>query len=106
MLVLMLAATMAADAAPPPRAMTRPAVRCAPARTYTAGTVTRMPRKLDELPPGKLMLAVNKTVDGCPVNVLMQKDARGEWVEEAAPGARVSKAPANRSGQRRLERDR
>ena len=103
MLILAMA-LMAADPAPASAAMVRPAVRCAPPRVHTESSGSTRPRKLEELPAGQLMLAVNKTVDGCPVNVLMRKGPSGRWVEEPAPHGRVTPAPSQPQG--RLDGDR
>jgi len=44
-------------------------------------------RKLGELPPGVLQLAVDKRVEGCGVTVLPTKDARGNHIMLFDPNA-------------------
>ena len=52
-------------------------------------------RNLGELPPGVLMHAVLKTVDGCAVNVLVQRGPDGRKLEIPAGAAGVRAAPAH-----------
>jgi hypothetical protein len=78
-MLLVLMATMAATAPPPPRPTLQPAeAPCANALGRAASTSPARSRKLGELPPGRAILAVNKSVGGCPVTVLMERDAGGE----------------------------
>jgi anti-sigma factor RsiW len=64
---------------------------------------TSQPRKLDELPPAVAILAVNKSVNGCPVSVLMQTGPDGRRVERMLEdGAR--KRPVRSSRERGPER--
>lgn len=62
-------------------------------RVQGPGTPTS-PRKMTELPPGQAMLAVEKRVGGCAVNVLKQKDLAGNHVMVPAGPAGVRAAPA------------
>lgn len=69
MLLVILAAGVAAAA--------QPAMNCE-RRPVQAATLDRSdPRKLGELPPGLLQLAVDKRVGGCSVAVLPARDADG-----------------------------
>jgi hypothetical protein len=64
-------------------------------------------RKLGELPPGVLQLAVDKRVGGCSVTVLPTRDARGHHhtlPDDAVAGVRRADQPSG--GQRRPERRR
>ena len=60
-------------------------------------------RNLGELPPGVVIHAVLKTVDGCPVNVLMQRGPDGRKLEVPAGAAGIRNAPVSgRSERQRL----
>ncbi len=90
MRMLILAATLAlpasslAQPAPkdrmpsPPRAITVPPgskVNCIANRVQHAdGFDTSRPRRLDEMPPGKLYLSVMREVDGCQELVLVSEE--------------------------------
>ena len=50
-------------------------------------------KKLTELPPAQHILAVEKQVGGCAVNVLKQKDPTGNHVMVPAGPARAQRAP-------------
>ena len=60
----------------------------------TQGAPSTGPRKMTELPPGQVVLAVEKRVGGCAVNVLKRKDLAGNHVMVPAGPAAVRKAPA------------
>ena len=51
-------------------------------------------RKMTELPPAQHMLAVDKRVGGCAMNVLKQKDLAGNHVMVPAGPAQLRAAPA------------
>jgi hypothetical protein len=109
-MILFLLATMAtAQPASPPAPAAMPAagdmrdVVCNSRLTRTREVWRRRfdprangPRKLGELPPGYAILAVDRRVDGCPVNVLPARDANGQHRMEWAPSAGVHAAPARR----------
>ena len=65
--------------------------RLSPAAGAPAGDVRR---KLGDLPPGRAVLAVNKSVHGCPVTVLMERGPDGERRMTADP-AGVHALPAS-----------
>ena len=52
-------------------------------------------RPLGELPPGVLTHTVLKTVDGCPVNVLMERGPDGRKLEVPAGPAGLRSAPVS-----------
>ncbi len=58
-------------------------------------------RQLGELPPGVGFKAVLKSVDGCPVSVLLQRGPDGELLEVPQAAPRVQRAPAGGPPHRR-----
>jgi hypothetical protein len=98
MLAFALAAAMSSPA--PPTALAAPPPDCR--ASGSRAIVQRAPlgrRKLGELPPGVLTLAVNKWVDGCPVSVLMQTGPDGRRIERALEdSARMRPAELGRQG--------
>lgn len=69
------------------------------------GSPTIANRKLGHLPPGVAIHAVLKSVEGCPVNVLVRRGPDGHKLEVPAGPGVVTPAPASEA-QRRLEGDR
>lgn len=95
---LLLAAVLVlplTGAAGPPDPAAEPAPRvyetatlaaCARHRLRTAETPGRVaPRKLGELPPGDLHLAVMREVDGCPEPVIIRHDIGGNPAVRPGP---------------------
>ena len=76
------------------------------ARTATVSQVEF--RRLGELPPGLLQLAVDKRVAGCSVTVLPTRDETGQHMMLLSPKPRPYLTPTERRSkpQRRLERHR
>ena len=100
MLALLIAAA-AAGAAEPPATLTvpaQPAGADCPDRIlhYTNQVEDAQVRRLGDLPPAVLMHTVNKRIDGCPVTVLMRRDASGRKMIVPAPSGRVMPAPASK----------
>ncbi len=64
---------------------------CPEARTYQAeeGPNRLLPRRLDELPPGRLELAVLREVAGCPIPAVLREGL-------GAAGALESRQPSRR----------
>ena len=65
-------------------------------RTQAVPRGPAAPRKLGELPPGYMILAVDKHVNGCPVNVLPARDEIGNHRMEWAPLSRKVPTPTGR----------
>ena len=101
----MLLALMAAVAAQTldPGMVRTPAepARCNPVLAQTALTDPAEVRRLGELPPGFVQLAVNKRVAGCSVTVLPQRDESGQHVMLRGSGPRVTPTHDGRSGRQR-----
>ena len=86
-IVLAVFVSAASSAAAPPASPSAPAAAPAPAQTPGTGAPCRFddlrrhadgasvrPRRLDELPPGDLQLAVYREVDGCMEPVIVRHD--------------------------------
>ena len=73
----MLALIAAAVTASPALPATSTLALCRPTTTHAASPPPVRGRKLGELPPGVLQLAVDKRVGGCSVTVLPTRDAQG-----------------------------
>ena len=76
------------------------------ARTATVTSVEL--RRLGELPPGMLQLAVDKRVEGCSVTVLPRRDETGQHMMLMGPTPRPQLVPTDRRSEpkRRLQRHR
>ena len=95
MIALLFTALSAQAAAPPVSAPPRDL--CAPPRYRVIGPGAAPGlRKLTQLPPGTLMLAVDKQVGGCSVNVLKAKDLAGNHVMVPAGPARSQRTPVGK----------
>ena len=70
------------------------------ARTATVSSVEL--RRLGELPPGMLQLAVDKRVEGCSVTVLPVRDETGQHMMLQSSPGRAHPVPASKP-QRRLK---
>ena len=82
MLLTILLAALQAAAAPAPEAGMRPLMRIAPDSSekcpeatlrHAEENIARRPRRLIELPPGRLELAVMRQVDGCPIPAVIRE---------------------------------
>ncbi|HEX8570257.1 MAG TPA: hypothetical protein VF699_10105 [Caulobacteraceae bacterium] len=74
---------------------------CPPAPLIaTQGAGAQGARKMTELPPPQHILAVEKRVGGCAVNVLKQTDFAGNHVMVPAGPAGVRTAPVAKRGRR------
>ena len=106
MLLIALAAMATAQPSEPILSQPTP-VRCGAPVTRALDKGSLGARKLGELPPGLAMLAVNKTVRGCPVAVLMERGSDGERrMVPVGAGAWTPTPTGERlKPQRRLERD-
>ena len=91
--------TVQAAAAPPSVAEMRPLTRAVPDSPgkcpeatlhYAQEDVARGPRRLIELPPGRLELAVMREFDGCPIPAVVREGIGGNSV--LPPG----RAPSHR----------
>ena len=81
--VLLLLALFSLTAASPPRPAPVAAAEATPFITpqkcpeatihYTDQTRGARPRRLDELPPGRLELTVLREVDGCPIPAVLRE---------------------------------
>ena len=74
---------------------TAPHCREAARRHVQDRALRETPRNLGDLPPGVLMHTVLKTVDGCAVNVLVQRGPDGRKREIPAGPAGVRPAPVS-----------
>ena len=97
-MLLALITGVALQASEAPTRLTPPLqFRCRNGLSQAAGSLTApRSRKLGELPPGQAMLAVNKSVDGCPVAVLVRRDSSGERVNVPMGPASAVRLPAGR----------
>ncbi|HEV2865497.1 MAG TPA: hypothetical protein VGX37_03210 [Allosphingosinicella sp.] len=69
---------MPAAAAPPSRLWAETSPKCPEARVQmTAQRVPLVPRRLDELPPGRLELTVLREVHGCPIPAVLRDGLGG-----------------------------
>jgi hypothetical protein len=83
----MLLVLLAVDAAQPP-------INCERRPVQAAALDRSDPRKLGELPPGLVQLAVDKRVGGCSVAVLPVRDADGN--HRMIPQEPLRTVPAHR----------
>ena len=112
MLFLILAALAGAgpgdavEAAPHTRAPIVWRSHCDRGLARTAAYTAAELRKLGELPPGIMQLAVDKRVAGCGVTVLPRRDETGQHMMIMGSQPTLYRTPARSKPQRRLERDR
>ena len=105
--MLTFALVAALSGATPPAVVGGPATGCRRLgpRMVVERSTSPPPRKLDELPPAVAVLAVNKSVNGCPVSVLMQIGPDGKRVEQILEDS-ARKRPARSAGERGSDRHR
>ena len=102
-MIVALTLAAAVSAAEPPRRpqlggpvpMAPPAECRERARRYVQDNGGARPRRLGDLPPGVISHTVLKTVDGCPVNVLMRRGPDGKKLEVPAGAGGVMLAPSS-----------
>lgn len=102
MIAFALAAALSSSAPPIVQGAVPAHCRASAPRTIVERS-TSHPRKLDELPPATAILAVNKSVNGCPVSVLMQTGPDGRRIERMLEDS-VRMRPAGSGAQGRPER--
>ena len=96
LLTILLAALQTAQAAAVPAsgAEMRPLMRAVPGSPgkcpettlhYAQEDVSRGPRRLIELPPGRLELAVMREFDGCPIPAVVREGIGGNPVRAEKP---------------------
>lgn len=107
MLLVLLAAGAAQTIDPGMVRAPGEATRCNPELARTVAITPAEARKLGELPPGLVQLAVNKRVAGCSVTVLPQRDENGQHLMmRGEPGGLTPTHDARSRGQGRPQRKR
>jgi hypothetical protein len=104
--MLALLTTLALSGAQPAQPSVSIVAPCRAQRVHAATPPPMQGRKLGELPPGVLQLAVDKRVGGCSVTVLPTRGADGRHRTMPHEAAGVGWAEQPLSGQRRPERRR
>ena len=106
MLVFLVASLAGAQPSEAYTVRTATEVACNKRLTETANAGSTGMRKLGELPPAQAMFAVNLSVDGCPMAVLIRPDDQGRRLIPLPYSGRVLLPARERlQPQRRLERD-